>query len=152
MSLTVYSKSKLGFQWVLYPYYIIFDPRKLGYKILSGYVWSYLHCSSVKYVAKTDDNVVLDLDKLVTAIRTKQYQHDKWVACTTPNRNSKVIRGGHFHMRGEEFFIDKLMERIFSQLVLFVILRHSTQIRYLFWPNFRESLMKWNNVNKANGI
>ena len=51
---------------MLYPYYIIFDPRKLGYKILSGYVWSYLHCSSVKYVAKTDDNVVLDLDKLLS--------------------------------------------------------------------------------------
>ena len=36
--------------------------RRLGYKILTGYVWSYLHCPHVKLVAKTDDNVILDLD------------------------------------------------------------------------------------------
>ena len=85
--------------YCLIVYKVVYS-RKLGYKILSGYVWSYLYCSGVKYVAKTDDNVVLDLDKLVTAIKTKEYQHNNWIACTTPNRNSKVIRGSHFHMTG----------------------------------------------------
>ena len=39
--------------------------RRLGYKILAGYVWAHQHCPGVDHVAKTDDNVVLDLPLLV---------------------------------------------------------------------------------------
>ena len=45
--------------------------RKLGYKILSGYVWSYLYCSKASYVAKSDDNVELDLDKMEAALQAR---------------------------------------------------------------------------------
>jgi len=57
-------------------------------------------CQNTQFVAKTDDNVVLDLDLLIHAIRTKDYTHEKWIACTTPNRNSRVIRKSHFHITG----------------------------------------------------
>ena len=35
-------------------------------QVLAGYVWSYTQCRHVRHVAKTDDNVVLDLDKLLS--------------------------------------------------------------------------------------
>jgi len=79
---------------------VIDGHRKLSYKTLSGYVWSYLQCRDVPYVAKTDDNVILDMDKLLQAVQTKSYHHPKWIACTTPNRNTRTIRGSHFHMTG----------------------------------------------------
>lgn len=74
--------------------------RKLGYKILSGYVWSYINCPNVKLVAKTDDNVVLDMDSLMHAVDHKQYNHEKWIACTTPNRRTRVHRKSHMQMTG----------------------------------------------------
>ena len=37
--------------------------RKLGYKILTGYLWAAKRCSGVKAVAKTDDNVELDVGR-----------------------------------------------------------------------------------------
>ena len=39
--------------------------RLLGYKILTGYVWVYTHCRHVQAVAKTDDNVHLDMINLL---------------------------------------------------------------------------------------
>ena len=39
--------------------------RKLGYKILTGYVWAGKNCGQVQAVAKTDDNVYLDLPQLL---------------------------------------------------------------------------------------
>ena len=75
--------------------------RKLGYKILSGYVWSYINCPNVKFVAKTDDNVVLDMDSLMHAVDQKQYHHEKWIACTTPNRRTNVHRKSHMQMTGD---------------------------------------------------
>ena len=95
---------KCAYEWHLY--------RKLSYKTLSGYVWSYLQCRNVPYVAKTDDNVILDMDKLLQAVQTKSYHHPKWIACTTPNRNTRTIRGSHFHMTGDK------IKRIFKIKVL----------------------------------
>ena len=40
--------------------------RLLGYKILCGHVWAWEHCPHVRHVAKSDDNVVVDMDTLVT--------------------------------------------------------------------------------------
>ena len=74
--------------------------RKLGYKILSGYVWTYLQCPHVRLVAKTDDNVVLDMQSLMKSVDNKHYEHDQFVACTSPNRRTKVLRGDHMHMTG----------------------------------------------------
>ena len=73
--------------------------RRLGYKILTGYVWSYLHCPHVKLVAKTDDNVILDLDGLLD---TDEKLGEKSVLCGsgTPHRNMKPLRSDRTHMTG----------------------------------------------------
>ena len=43
--------------------------RLLGYKILCGHVWSYEHCRHVKHVAKSDDNVHVDMDRLTRVLQ-----------------------------------------------------------------------------------
>ena len=35
--------------------------RLLAYKILTGHAWAYHHCSSARHVAKSDDNVQVDM-------------------------------------------------------------------------------------------
>ena len=42
----------------------------LGYKILCGHIWAYEHCPGVRHVAKTDDNVEVDMDTLVTRLQS----------------------------------------------------------------------------------
>lgn len=77
--------------------------RKLGYKILSGYVWTYQHCSGVKMVAKTDDNVELDMDKLETMVMNeREDMDDNFIACGsgTQHRNMKPLRSERTHMTG----------------------------------------------------
>ena len=74
--------------------------RKLGYKILSGYVWSFLHCSKVGYVAKSDDNVELDMVKMMEALQSRKDITEDFIGCSTPNRNSKTLRSARPHMSG----------------------------------------------------
>ena len=71
--------------------------RRLGYKILSGYVWSYLWCGQVARVAKTDDNVILDLEGVL-----ESSQEERSVVCGsgTPHRNMKPLRSERTHMTG----------------------------------------------------
>lgn len=69
--------------------------RRLGYKILSGYIWAYLNCPEAKYVLKTDDNVVMDLSLLIsTTITSKTYLDDDTILCGSgpPHRNQRSIR------------------------------------------------------------
>jgi len=75
--------------------------RKLGYKILSGYVWADRHCSQVHAVAKTDDNVYLDLPALVDLLEQKKMVENT-IACGsgTPHRNMKTLRSSSPHMTG----------------------------------------------------
>ena len=67
---------------------------RLSYKVLSGYVWSYLHCSRVRFVGKTDDNVVVDLNRLLSSLETTviSSQQERFFACGTPVRNTRWIR------------------------------------------------------------
>jgi len=74
--------------------------RRLGYKILSGYVWSYLHCDKVGYVAKSDDNVELDLIMMMEALKARTDITEDFIGCSTPNRNSKTLRSARPHMSG----------------------------------------------------
>ena len=78
--------------------------RKLGYKILSGYVWSYLHCAGARMVAKTDDNVELDMDKLEAMVRARMKNgvDENFMACGsgTQHRNMKPLRSDRTHMTG----------------------------------------------------
>ena len=74
--------------------------RLLGYKILTGYVWVYTHCRHVQAVAKTDDNVHLDMQKLVDVTTVRKKVAENTIACTVPNRNLKTLRASRPHMRG----------------------------------------------------
>ena len=72
---------------------------KLGYKILTGYVWAYLHCSDVNYVGKTDDNVEVDMDKLLQVLKEKSYSKH-FMGCSLPYRNVRVGRASKAQMMG----------------------------------------------------
>jgi len=75
--------------------------RKLGYKILTGYVWAYLYCPTTRYVAKTDDNIVLDLDRLTRALaRRDTGGRESFLCSNSPSRNIGVGRVSRGHMRG----------------------------------------------------
>ena len=76
--------------------------RRLGYKILTGYVWSYLWCGEVAMVGKTDDNVVLDLETLVNTQVGGEAGVGRRVLCGsgTPHRNMKPLRSDRTHMTG----------------------------------------------------
>jgi len=78
--------------------------RKLGYKILTGYVWGYQHCSDSILVGKTDDNVVLDMESLLTGVRMLESNPPsvRSVMCGsgTPHRNMKPLRSDRTHMTG----------------------------------------------------
>ena len=75
--------------------------RKLGYKILTGYVWAGRSCSKVQAVAKTDDNVYLDLPGLIKAVKDRQVFEDT-ILCGAgpPHRNMKTLRSDRPHMLG----------------------------------------------------
>ena len=74
--------------------------RRLGYKVLAGYVWAHQHCPGVGHVLKTDDNVVMDLARLVEL--TRQPLSENSIACGsgTPHRNMKTLRSSRPHMTG----------------------------------------------------
>jgi len=75
--------------------------RKLGYKILTGYVWAGKNCDQVQAVAKTDDNVYLDLPQLLQLLQQKKLAENS-IACGsgTPHRNMKTLRSAGPHMTG----------------------------------------------------
>ena len=81
---------------------IVDGHRRLGYKILTGYVWSYLRCGEVGLVGKTDDNVVLDLETLLTTRQGREGELARRVLCGsgTPHRNMKPLRSDRTHMTG----------------------------------------------------
>ena len=74
----------------------------LGYKILCGHVWAYDHCPQVRHVAKSDDNVEVDMDTLVTRL-TRDPESDTWhnlITCPTLCYGMKVIRSSSAGMTG----------------------------------------------------
>ena len=56
---------------------------------LVSYVWTYNECGHVPYVAKTDDNVVMNVTRLLSILRTREAKDvNKWfIACSVPSRN-----------------------------------------------------------------
>ena len=75
--------------------------RRLGYKILSGYVWAHLHCPAVGWVSKTDDNVEMDLSLLVE-LGIEKAPDDSVIVCGSgpPHRNMKTKRSAKPGMLG----------------------------------------------------
>jgi len=74
--------------------------RKLGYKILTSYVWAYRHCGTTRFVAKSDDNVVLDLERLTLALSRRKGRRASFLCSNSPSRNVGVGRVSRGHMRG----------------------------------------------------
>ena len=81
--------------------------RLLAYKILMGYgikfikilnlhlfnyfllryVWTYNECGHVPYVAKTDDNVDINLTDLLKILKSRHDDDKHFIACSVPSRN-----------------------------------------------------------------
>ena len=76
--------------------------RLLAYKILAGHVWSYLHCPSVRHVAKSDDNVEVDMVRLVETLHSGQNSThwDQVISCPSVSYQPKVIRATSGGMSG----------------------------------------------------
>ena len=74
--------------------------RRLGYKLLMGYVWAYTQCRHVEYVAKTDDNVELDLDTVTAGLEARTGSKENFITCPTLNWGMKVLRSATPHMTG----------------------------------------------------
>ena len=74
--------------------------RRLGYKLLMGYVWAYTQCTQVEYTAKTDDNVVLDMDTVIAALQARAGPKENFITCPTLNWGMKVLRSATPHMTG----------------------------------------------------
>jgi len=68
--------------------------RRLGYKILTSYVWAHLYCPAAGYVAKTDDNLELRVERVVELLEERA-EDDKGkdrVICGLPRLNHYPIR------------------------------------------------------------
>ena len=75
--------------------------RLLAYKILAGHVWAFQHCPAVSQVAKSDDNVVVDMEGLVATLQARQ--GESWedvISCPTVSYNPIVIRSSSGGMTG----------------------------------------------------
>ena len=70
------------------------DPEsysRLAYKTLSGLIWTKLFCGKARFVAKTDDDALLDLDLLLARLEEKS---GNFVSCPSVSRNFRPNRGG----------------------------------------------------------
>ena len=76
--------------------------RRLGYKILSGYIWTHLSCGEASHVVKTDDNVLMDLPALLSATLSPGRPDGLSVlcGCGPPHRNMKTLRSSSPRMLG----------------------------------------------------
>ena len=66
--------------------------RRLGYKILSGYIWNHLSCGGTSHVVKTDDNVLMDLPALLRLASHPLPDNSLTCGAGTPHRNHKTLR------------------------------------------------------------
>ena len=74
--------------------------RRLGYKILSGYIWTHLWCGEASHVVKTDDNVLMDLAALLRLASHPLPGNSITCGAGTPHRNHKTLRSDKPHMTG----------------------------------------------------
>ena len=74
--------------------------RRLGYKILSGYIWTHLSCGQASHVVKTDDNVLMDLPALLHLAAHPLPGDSVTCGAGTPHRNHKTLRSDKPHMTG----------------------------------------------------
>lgn len=51
------------------------------------YVWTYNYCAGVPYVGKTDDNVELNISRLMSILHRRKDKNKQFIACSVPSRN-----------------------------------------------------------------
>jgi len=71
---------------------------KLSYKTLSSFVWTNRFCGSAKYIAKIDDDILLDLDHLLNILKSKHGSSSSIpdaILCPSTMRNMRPWRQNH---------------------------------------------------------
>ena len=71
------------------------DPEsygRLAYKTISGLIWTKLFCGRARFVAKTDDDALLELDLLLSQLEEKLSSN--FISCPSVSRNFRPNRGG----------------------------------------------------------
>jgi len=72
--------------------------KALSYKTLTGFIWTNRFCGSARYIVKVDDDVTMDLDKLITLLDAKydeNIQVPDIVECPSVMRNMRPWRQNH---------------------------------------------------------
>ena len=64
--------------------------------LLIRYVWTYNECSHVPHVAKTDDNVMMNVTHLMNVLNTRQDSEKQFIACSVPSRNIATGEACHW--------------------------------------------------------
>ena len=54
------------------------------------YVWTYNECQHVAHVAKTDDNVLMNVTQLMDVLDSRQDSQKQFIACSVPSRNIAI--------------------------------------------------------------
>ena len=81
--------------------------RNLTYKAISGLRWVNDHCSNAKYVMKTDDDIMVDIHRVVRLMRS--YIEHKWgtenllIGYTWPHMNVERNVSSKWYTSEEEF-------------------------------------------------
>ena len=96
-----YLNVSLNFPSILY--------LSIKFIFISGYVWGYQHCRNAILIGKTDDNVVLDMESLLTGVKMMENNPPsvRSIMCGsgTPHRNMKPLRSDRTHMTGRGIFM-----------------------------------------------
>ena len=72
----------------------------ISIRSLARYVWTYNQCGDVPYVAKTDDNVELNIPRLISVLKARKDKENQFITCSVPSRNIATGRLSRPHMRG----------------------------------------------------
>ena len=92
----------------------------LSFKTLSGFIWIKAFCGdSTKYVAKTDDDVTLDMERIIKVLDEK-YQNDPpdILECPSVIRNMRPLQNRHNGTIMAKFFVSRqeLNRRVYPDL------------------------------------
>ena len=91
----------------------------LSYKSLSGFIWVSAECHRAKYITKTDDDVTLDLETLVSTLTVKFGDSPPDVIlCPAVIRNMRPLKRRHRGTIFAKFFVSRseLGRRVYPDL------------------------------------
>ena len=91
----------------------------LSYKSLTGFIWISAECHTAKYITKTDDDVTLDLETLVSTLTVKFGDSPPDVIlCPAVIRNMRPLKRRHRGTIFAKFFVSRseLGRRVYPDL------------------------------------